>query len=93
MKIFTYPNSINLLTTLSTLKPYLSITSSPGADAPNLSTPIFIPSGPAYQSHPKVEAASIVILFSILDGSTTSLYSSDCDSNLSKLGIETTRTL
>ena len=77
--------------TCSGVKPKFFISIGAGADAPNLSMPIMLPSSPANRSQPKVLAASTVTLFLIDPGRTFSLYSELCSRKISQLGTLTTR--
>src|SRR5699024_2774201 len=81
---------LTFLMTLSTLNPYSSVTIFLFADAPNVSMDIIFTSSPVYLCQPKEDVISIATLLVTVFGSTVSLYSEDCCSNLSQDGILTT---
>src|SRR5699024_242461 len=64
----------------------------PGPEAPKLSIEIILPSLPTYLCQPKGLPASTANLLLTFFGSTSSLYSSVCNSNISQDGILTTLT-
>src|SRR5699024_6500171 len=87
-----YSISFTLLTTCSTVKPYLSMTTPAGAEEPKCSTDKHSPYKPTYLCQPKLAPISIDKRLRIEDGKTLSRYSFVCASKRSKDGIETTRT-
>ena len=70
-----YSSSRALFTTCWTVKPKCSITSPPGAEAPNSSMPTCSPSDVVYRSQPIVVPASTDTLASMYGGKTESRYS------------------
>ena len=76
--------------TFSSEKPKCLNNSGAGADAPKLSIPTTTPFRPAYPLQTLAIEASITMIFSMSCGITDALYSSDCCSNISTQGIETT---
>ncbi len=90
MKLNGSYRAFTFATTFSTVKPYFSITTSPGALAPNWSIASTSPSKPTYLCQPNDAPISIAKRFVTAFGNTDSLYSADCCSKRSIDGIDTT---
>mmetsp|Transcript_41834 Transcript_41834/g.97989 ORF Transcript_41834/g.97989 Transcript_41834/m.97989 type:complete len:208 (-) Transcript_41834:1535-2158(-) len=88
MLVSTY--ALTSSTSLATVIPFSSYTSSPGAERPKESTPCTLS---ANLYHGRVTPASHATVFDFMAaGSTDSMYSADWRSKSSMQGIETTRT-